>query len=163
MIKKMAAVASVLLLMTASVHANTNLDIDLEGTLLPPVCVVHDGNNGPMEVDFGEDMNINRLNGTNYRQEIKYDLTCGTDGQQWQLRFKFIGTGNTWDNQALVTSDKDLGIRLLLDGNVVDFNRDIPVNGNIRPLLSAVPVKNTAIMPKEGVFNATANLLAEYY
>ena len=161
MIKKMGVTASVMLLMAASTHADT--DVNLKGTLLPPVCVVHDGNNGPMRIDFGDDMNINRLDGTNYSQAIPYKIDCDRDGQQWLLRFKFIGTGNTWDSQALATSDKDLGIRLLLDGKVVDLNIDIPVMSNSLPQLSAVPVKNAAIMPKEGAFRATANLLAEYY
>ncbi|WDZ51803.1 fimbrial protein [Acinetobacter vivianii] len=161
MIKKMGVAASVMLLTVASAHAN--IKVDLKGSLLPPVCEVHDGNNGPIEVDFGDDININRIDGKNYKQDINYKLECGDDGQQWRLRFKFIGIVNSWDNLALVTSDNNLGIRLMLNDIAVDFNQEIPVDSNNLPKLEAVPVKNAATMPKEGVFNATANLLAEYY
>lgn len=138
--------------------------VNVQGTLLPPACQVDNGANGDIQVDFGDDININRLNGNNYRQVVTYRVSCGTDGQNWPLRLRFEGAANTWDNQSLATSDANLGIRLLLNGTTVNFGADYPVpDSNNLPVLSAAPVSNSADAPQEGAFSATASLLAEYY
>jgi type 1 fimbria pilin len=138
--------------------------VNVQGQLLPPACRVHDGANGTIDIDFGDDININRLNGNSYRQVVNYQVSCGSDSQQWPLRLRFEGIASSWDGQALATSDANLGIRLALSGMVVDFNVNIPVSDAANlPVLTAVPVRNSAVSPREGQFTATANLLAEYY
>jgi type 1 fimbria pilin len=148
------------MLFGATAHATT---IDVQGTLWPPACVVDNGAGGDIRVNFGDDININRLNGNNYRQVVSYNIHCGTDGQTWPLRLRFEGTANLWDTQALETSDPNLGIRFSLSGSDVSFGTHYPIPMISRPVLTAVPVRNSAAAPAEGVFTATANLLAEYY
>ncbi len=138
--------------------------VSVEGNLLPPACVVHNGGGGDIDVDFGDDININRLNGTNYRQVVTYGVTCGDDGHKWPLRLRFVGTGASWDAQTLRTSEKNLGIRLTLNGAPVNFGSNIPVTDSTNlPVMVAVPVANPSESPDEGEFTAAANLLAEYY
>ncbi|HEY3983525.1 fimbrial protein [Cedecea sp.] len=138
--------------------------VNVQGILLPPVCRVENVGGGDIHVDFGDDININRLNGSNYRKSVPYTVNCDKDGQQWPLRLRFEGSTNIWDSQALATSDPNLGIRLALSGVGVEFGIDIPVaDSNNLPVMTAVPVRNAAVEPAEGQFTATANLLAEYY
>jgi len=138
--------------------------VNVEGTLLPPACQVDNGTGGDIEVDFGDDININRLNGNSYRKAVTYRVSCGSDGQNWPLRLRFEGVANAWDSQSLATSDANLGIRLLLNGVAVNFGTDYPIpDSNSLPVLSTVPVGNSADAPQEGAFTATASLLAEYY
>lgn len=159
---KLALLAASALMLSAGVQATAIVNV--QGTLLPPACSVDNGANGDIQVDFGDDININRLNGNSYRELVTYRVTCGTDGQNWPLRLRFEGATNTWDSQSLATSDQNLGIRLLLNGAAVIFGADYPVpDSNNLPVLSAVPVSNSADAPEEGTFTATASLLAEYY
>lgn len=119
---------------------------------------------GDIQVDFGDDININRLNGSNYRQTVDYKVICDTDGQPWPLRLRFEGSSNAWDAQSLATSDVNLGIRLALNSNPVSFGVNYPVQSSANPpTLTAVPVSNNSADPAEGRFSATARLLAEYY
>ncbi|CAI0968354.1 putative minor fimbrial subunit StfF [Serratia quinivorans] len=144
--------------------AQASAVVNVQGTLLPPACQVDDGANGDIQVDFGDDININRLNGNSYRKAVTYRVSCGTDGQNWPLRLRFEGAANAWDSQSLATSDPNLGIRLLLNGTAVNFGADYPVpDSSNLPVLIAAPVGNSADAPQEGAFTATASLLAEYY
>lgn len=150
------------LLIGSSAKAMT--EISVKGNLLPPVCRVHDGNNGAIHVDFGDEINVNRLDGHNYRQRVQYQISCGEDGQTWPLRLRFSGVTQSWDPQALETTLANLGVRLILEGNNVDFGVDIPIaNSTNLPQLFAVPVINITDIPNEGLFSATANVQAEYY
>ncbi|NJQ21814.1 fimbrial protein [Pantoea sp. LS15] len=159
---KLTRLACLLAALTGCASAATVVSV--EGNLLPPACAVHNGGGGDIDVDFGDDININRLNGTNYRQVVGYGVTCGDDGQKWPLRLRFVGTGAVWDAQALLTSEKNLGIRMTLNGAPVNFGSYIPVTDSTNlPVLVAVPVANPADSPDEGVFTAAANLQAEYY
>lgn len=154
---------AVTMLCCADVIASSSV-ISVKGNLLPPVCTVDNGANSDIVVDFGDDININRLNGNSYSKAVTYRVTCGTDGQQWPLRLRFEGVSNSWDNQSLATSDPNLGIRLTLNSSVVSFGSEYPVqDSNNLPVLIAVPVSNSADSPSEGEFTATASLLAEYY
>uniref|UniRef100_UPI0035C6FC98 fimbrial protein n=1 Tax=Serratia quinivorans TaxID=137545 RepID=UPI0035C6FC98 len=159
---RLALMAASALMLSAGVQAAAIVNV--QGMLLPPACSVDNGAGGDIQVDFGDDININRLNGNSYRRAVTYRVTCGTDGQNWPLRLRFEGLSNAWDSQSLVTSDPNLGIRLLLNGNAVNFGADYPVpDSNNLPVLSAAPVSNSADTPQEGAFTATASLLAEYY
>lgn len=153
--------ASVLLFYTVSPAATV---IDVKGHLLPPACRVHDGNAGAIQVDFGDDININRLDGINYQQRAAYTVTCDKDGQQWPMQLTFAGLTAAWDSRALATTDENLAIRLTLDGQEVAVGVPFPVKDSVNlPVLMAVPIKNAATPPDEGVFSATASLLAEYH
>ena len=157
-------VGFVIALALLSAAAQASEVVNVQGTLLPPLCRVENVGGGDIRVDFGDDININRLNGSNYRKSVPYTVNCDSDGQQWPLRLRFVGATNAWDNQALAASDPNLGIRLALSGTGVEFGMDIPVaDSNNLPVMTAVPVRSGAADPAEGQFSATANLLAEYY
>ncbi|WP_413507106.1 fimbrial protein [Serratia proteamaculans] len=164
MIKPAGAVFLLPWLLISIAASQASVDIAVEGTLLPPVCRVDDGGNGMINVDFGDDINLNRLDGDRYRTNVSYSVTCGDDGQRWPLRLKFTSAAIGWDAKTLATDRQHLGIRLALGGTDVEFGKDIPVADPARlPLLTAVPVKDPAGIPEEGRFSATASLLAEYY
>ncbi|WP_336777669.1 fimbrial protein [Pantoea sp. USHLN256] len=149
------------LMLTAVAHAD--VDLDISGNLLPPFCTVHDGSHGTISVDFGDEININRLDGTRYRKTVPYQIDCEDDGQPWQLKLKLVGV-TAWNNQTLQSDKANLGLRFELAGSTVELGREIPIASRASlPVLTVVPVKDARNDPSEGLFNATANLQAEYY
>lgn len=161
MIFRTVMAAAISLMMTGMAQAD--VDLDITGQLLPPFCTVHDGSNGTISVDFGDEININRLDGNHYRKTIAYTIDCEDDGQIWQLRLRLEGIAG-WNNQTLLSDKNNLGLRFQLAGNTVELGRNIPISSRTGPpVLTVAPVKNPDVPPDEGVFTASANLLAEYY
>lgn len=132
------------------------------GTLLaPPPCRINDGNQ--VEVDFGERVGINKVDGVNYRQGLNYQITCDSaSGGNWALSLSLKGTASGFDKQALATNKGELGIRIYRDdepftpGSVLNITLDNP------PRLEAVPVKKQGATLGEGAFEAWATLQADY-
>lgn len=144
-------------------NALADVDLDITGQLLPPFCTVHDGSNNTITVDFGDDININRIDGTQYRKSVPYVIECEDDGQVWQLRLKLEGRA-AWNINTLQSDKTHLGLQFELGGTTVELGRNIAIsNPASPPVLTVVPVKNASGDPDEGAFTASANLLAEYY
>lgn len=138
-------------------------EMTFRGTLLtPPPCRINDGNQ--VEVDFGQRVGINKVDGVNYRQVLNYQITCDSaSGGNWALSLSLKGTASGFDKQALATNKKDeLGIRIYRDdepftpGSVLNITLDNP------PRLEAVPVKKPGATLSEGAFEAWATLQADY-
>ncbi|WP_449556082.1 fimbrial protein [Huaxiibacter chinensis] len=160
MIFRAAMVVAFPLLLTT---ARADVNIDVTGFLLPPFCTVHDGSHGTIVVDFGDDININRIDGSRYRKTIAYQIDCESDGQLWQMKLKLVGP-SAWDNQTLRSDKSSLGLRFQLGGQPVELGRDIPISSaTVKPMLTVVPVLESQGSPTEGAFRATASLQAEYY
>lgn len=156
------AMATVCFLMLTTT-AQADVDLDITGQLLPPFCTVHDGSHGTISVDFGDEININRLDGIRYRKAVPYQIDCESDGQTWQMKLKLVGM-TAWDNQTLQSDKAGLALRFELDGNPVEIGRDIAIGIRITPpILTVAPVRDPSAAPDEGAFSATANLQAEYY
>ncbi|MGQ8775443.1 fimbrial protein [Serratia sp. NA_112.1] len=133
------------------------------GTLIePPPCTINDG--GEVDVDFGSRVGVTKVNGNNYLQPVNYQITCDSGANVWQmtLTLTVIGTPTTYDTAALQTNATDLGIRLLRDGSAFELNKPVAITLNSPPRLEAVPVKRPGSTLSEGVFEATATLLAVY-
>lgn len=161
MIQRTAMAATCFLVLTATARAD--VDLDITGHLLPPFCTVHDGSHGTIKVDFGDEININRIDGTRYRKTVPYQIDCEDDGQVWQLKLKLLGVTG-WNNQTLQSDKANLGLQFELGGNLIELGRDIPIASRTSPpMLIVVPVKDPRAEPDEGYFSATANLQAEYY
>lgn len=133
------------------------------GTLIePPPCTINDG--GEVDVDFGSRVGVTKVNGNNYLQPVNYQITCGSGENTWQMTMTLtvIGTPTTYDAAALQTNTTDLGIRLLRDGKAFELNKPVAITLNSPPRLEAVPVKRPGSTLSEGLFEATATLLAVY-
>lgn len=136
-------------------------NMKMHGTLVePPACTVSGGKE--IDVDFGKAVGVNKVDGTNYLQAISYQVTCLPGAGSWSLGLRVTGSVSGFDTAALQTDVTDLGIKLLQAGKAWPINQRLVVDAKALPLLQAVPVKKPGMKLKEGAFNATATLLADY-
>ncbi|MDZ7278121.1 fimbrial protein [Pantoea eucrina] len=138
-----------------------SVPVSFSGTLIePPACTINSG--GIIDVNFGEQLSSNRIDGENYRQVIPWKLTCPVAPAPLVLRLIIKGNATSFENTALQTSKADLGIRLLSDGKRFELNKLVPLNVSAPPVLEAVPISRPASSLTEGAFSASATLLALY-
>lgn len=132
------------------------------GTLMePPPCTINDGNQ--VEVDFGDRMGINKVDGENYRQGLNYQITCDSSaGGSWALTLSLKGSAAGFDREALLTNKGSLGIRVYQNDKPFTPNSTVKINLANPPRLEAVPIKQTGATLTEGAFEAWATLRADY-
>ena len=148
----------------AASTAQSTITIKLT-VLAPPPCEVTSPGGGRVEVDFGNNIGINKIDGLNYRQPMNYAIKCSTGNVNGlALKLTIKGTAASFDssNAALQTNVDGLGIRLYQNGTPFVLNQPLTITKNAPPTLEAVPVKQSGVALKEGAFEATATLLAEY-
>ncbi|MBH3259856.1 fimbrial protein [Serratia marcescens] len=140
-------------------------DMTFHGTLIePPPCVINDDNR--VEVDFGERVGINKVDGVNYRTPLSYQITCenagsGTAGK-WGLNLSLTGSPSSFDSEAMVTDKDNLGIRIYRGDVPFTPNSTVAIDLSSPPVLEAVPVKKAGGALTEGAFEAWATLRADY-
>lgn len=137
-------------------------DITFHGTLIaPPPCTISDGNQ--VDVNFGEQVGINKVDGVNYRRPLNYQITCdSTQGGSWVLSLKLTGETPVFDSQALQTDKTGLGIKIYQNGTLFAPNSTLRINLDNLPTLEAVPIKQDGASLVEGAFEAWASLRADY-
>ncbi|AHM75628.1 fimbrial protein [Yersinia hibernica] len=151
--------ALALILGSTLVYADNML---FSGTLInPPPCVINGGN--IIDVPFGENLGVNKIDGINYTQNVPYSMTCETVSSSLELGLTIVSASvTTFDPTAIQTDVQDLGIRILKNGVPFALNTRISYDKNNPPILKAVPVKSTGATLSEGSFEATATLLVDY-
>ncbi|CNH97419.1 fimbrial protein [Yersinia bercovieri] len=137
-------------------------NMTFSGTLInPPPCIISGGNT--IDVPFGENLGVNKINGINYTQNVPYTVTCDTPAGGSELGLTIIsGSVTTFDPAAIQTDTPDLGIRILKNGTAFTLNTRVPYDKNNPPVLQAVPVQAPGATLTEGAFAATATLLVDY-
>lgn len=153
------SVAIILLSVIFSAQAAQEGDtttVTVSGTLIDtPDCTIN--NNNQIDVDFGEDVIISRIDGVNYkRTPIPFDLVCFSLAKQG-LTIAIDGAPSPLNPQVIDTSVEGLGIQVFLDpalplyrGTVISFNYgDSFLNFSAAPIvlggatLSAQPFTGT--------------------
>ncbi|MHC8339464.1 fimbrial protein [Pseudomonas sp. HLT2-19-2] len=141
-----------------SAHAQ---NLFLSGELVePPSCTINEGQ--VIDVAFGQNIAIRKLDGVNYRQTINYKIHCDVSQLEWSLSLKISGDATTFNPAALQTSVAGLGIEMLQDGKPLALNKALAIDPNHPPALQAVPVKDPAVELAATAFEVTATLTAEY-
>ncbi|RTF42515.1 fimbrial protein [Serratia marcescens] len=137
-------------------------DMIFHGTLItPPPCTINDDNR--IDVDFGERVGINKVDGVNYRQGLNYQITCDNAGSgNWALTLSLSGSSTGFDKEALLTDKANLGIRVYQNDQPFTPNSTLKIDLANPPHLEAVPVKNAGATLTEGAFEAWATLRADY-
>lgn len=150
---------------TFSVLAANSVTVNFKGNLvLNPPCDVTGEGGGPISVDFS-DMVIRRIEGTAYKQLVPYQLTCDAPGET-VVALTFKGEGAEFDQSALVSSNKNLGFKLLLGASPIRLNIDLmKFQNNNHSSIYAYPVINSGVAItaiNTGPFTASAILEASY-
>ncbi|OKP49465.1 pilus assembly protein [Serratia marcescens] len=145
-----------------SVQAAEEAEMKFRGTLrAPPPCTLNDG--GIMEINFGQRVGINKVDGVNYRQAVTYRIRCNlNDSLPWELTLTLKGNATAFDKAALQTDKTDLGIRLYREDEPFEINSSLRIDPANPPRLEAVPVARPGAALSEGAFTATATLQADY-
>lgn len=142
--------------------ADGDVDMTFRGTLIePPPCTINDGER--VDVDFGERIGINKVDGVNYRQIMNYQITCNNAGSgSWALTLSLTGAAAGFDEQALQTNKTDLGIRVYQNDKPFTPGSSLAIDISNPPRLEAVPVKREGATLTEGAFESWATLRADY-
>jgi len=141
---------------------DSTADMTFRGTLIePPPCTINDGNK--VDVDFGERVGINKVDGVNYRQLLNYQITCEKDvSGRLMLTLSLNGSATGFDKEALLTDKASLGIRVYQNDKPFTPNSTVKINLANPPRLEAVPIKQAGAKLTEGAFEAWATLRADY-
>lgn len=133
-----------------------NISINVE--VLEPSCNINNGD--VIEVDFGDDILSNKLNGSYYAQIVRLTFQCNTltpDSGYLKIEGEEFEPGI----QALKTSKENLSIYFSHSNNIIPINEKVAVNlkstYNFLAILSKIGSK---VQP--GPFSASATL-ALYY
>jgi type 1 fimbria pilin len=148
-------------LLLGSMQAQSFPNMAFYGTLnAPPPCTINNGEQ--VDVDFGDRVGVNKVDGQNYMQTVNYRITCVSGVSGLAMGLKVTGSATGFDDAALQTNITDLGIRLLQNGQAFSLNKRINIDAASPPVLQAVPVKKPGVELKGGAFTVTATLLADY-
>lgn len=157
-----ACLLAALMSLSASTFAAGNVDMMFRGTLIePPPCTINDGNR--VDVDFGDRVGVNKVNGVNYRQVMNYQITCDSSvGGNWVLKLSLNGAAASFDKDAIQASKSGLGIRVYQNDKPFTPGSTLKIDIDNPPRLEAVPVKLEGTPLTEGKFEAWGTLRAEY-
>lgn len=166
-LKLLISVLAANLLNATALAANT-VNINIKGNLiLNPPCEITGAQGSTVEVDFA-DMVIRKITGNNYQQPIPYTLICDAS-EATNVALTIKGTGASFNNNVLKTSNTQLGLRFASMDNsnpkFVDLGQAIRFTNNQRPIINVYPLinKDVAITSiAAGKFTATATLEASY-
>lgn len=148
------------MVMPLTAHATDN--ISFHGTLVAPPCTISNGQT--IEVTFGNNLGINKIDGNSYKQPVKYTVDCESGYSVNNLAIVVDSSHPTAFDGAAVSTDKTgLGIRILVNGVAATFAQRVAVADPISPpVIEAVPVKDPAVTLTAGAFEATVTLRADY-
>ncbi|MEJ4046618.1 fimbrial protein [Erwinia sp. SLM-02] len=147
-------------------------NLKFSGTLIiPPPCTVGSDSKGSLiDVVFPGRMPVDKIDGNNFMLPVAYKINCdgaGTPGLD--LKLSIIGMDAKFAGSEGVLQAKgqtDLGVQILYGDNTTKkgfkLNEPMGIFYSAPPTLWAVPVKRPGGTLKDGSFEATATLKAEY-
>lgn len=144
----------------SQVHAAENMYF--HGTLIePPPCTINGGD--IIDVNFGDKVGVNKVDGINYLEPINYRVNCLPGVGKWSMNLMVISLPPPdYDSSAIPSDVADLSIRVLSNGKPLELNKLIPVSPLNFPAIEVVPVKRPGVTLPEGPFVARATLLVAY-
>lgn len=148
------------LLLPVSGQAAENMQF--HGALVAPPCTISGGKT--IEVPFGDNLGVNKIDGTNYKKPVPYTVDCESGYAVNNLAIIVDSTAPAiFDSSAVQTNKQGLGIRILVDGSAVTFAQRIVVSDPASPpMIEAVPVQDQSVTLTEGAFSATMTLRTDY-
>ncbi|WP_299998419.1 fimbrial protein [uncultured Cedecea sp.] len=169
---RFALLVGLLSLVAPSVFAEGEKNMSFKGTLIaPPPCKV-DGSQ-TIEVNFGDRLGVNKIDGVAYAKPLEYRLECeDTSPHGWKLTLSLAGTAAPFDGDVFRTSslgtdkanENNLGVRIYqANGTVFKPNSQLDItDAQNPPQLMAVPVKRSGSTLVEGGFETLVTLQADY-
>lgn len=135
-------------------------DIHFSGTVTAPIPCVINGKQ-VIETHFGDDLITTHIDGYNYLKTLSYTLECRGNSKN-TFRMKVLGGVTEFNQYALQTNLRDLGVELRANGVPLAINTWFGFTYPDIPLLQAVPVKRIGQNLPAGMFSANAMMLVDY-
>ena len=129
-----------------------------------PPCIISNGN--IIDVNFGDRIGVNTVDGSNYRLRLNYQVRCDmAQPSGASLTLMLIGKPALFDvDDASILTNKDgLAIKVYQGSQPMTLGKRFKVEMNKLPVLEAVPIKDSNVTLTAGTFDVGATLLAEYY
>lgn len=139
-----------------------DVNMSFHGTLVAPPCKISNGQT--IEVAFGDDLAVEKIDGNNYKMPVGYSITCDAGYTPNNLAV-VVDTASpaSFDSSAIQTSKTSLGVRILVNGQPVTFAHQFAVtNVASPPQIEAVPVQSQGVMLTAGAFEASMTLRVDY-
>lgn len=142
-------------------YATINIDGDI---VEAPECTVNDNN--LINIDFGNDVLINRIDGVNYKKtDLIYTMHCDNIIST-ALKLKIVAHSDPGFGVGLIGVGKEgLGLRLYNGSTPINTNVEIDFKyqeGTLPPVLSVVPVAEDKEKLTAGYFSGVATMQIYY-
>lgn len=131
--------------------------INISGVIIDtPECVVN--GNDSVDVDFGNDVLISRINSGDYKKQIDYSAVCGNVALNG-LTLTISGSGAGFGTGLLGTDREGLGIRLYEGTDIVSVGEKMQFEYPSFPVLYAELVKDETSTILSGEFLSSATMV----
>lgn len=138
--------------------AVTNVTVKV--TVVAALACVINGNQ-PVQVDFGQMVRIDKIDGSYALTEINDGITCQNNANN-ALKLKISALTTSFDAKAIKTDQAALGIALYNGNTRISPNEWINFTWPNKPLLKVAPVKQSNASLKAGAFSGSATLTLDY-
>ncbi|NIG46427.1 fimbrial protein [Enterobacter sp. Acro-832] len=156
--KYLSGIITAMSLMPGLLYADAT--VNFKGTVIEaPPCVV--SNNQLVTVDFGDEVMTTRVDGSNYKQPIRFTLDC-SEALSSKQKIRITGETAGFDPISLSTSVSSLAVALYHDDVRYTPGEWIPFTDPDVPALYAVPVKQDSATLSGGAFSVLASLVVDY-
>lgn len=154
-----------LLFLASNCFAETDsVNVTVQGEIVSkPLCYID--NNKTIEIDFGNNIGINKISTGNYREKVPFEIKCDGTSDDLQLTLKVSGKPASFDadNASVISAEQQaLGVKIFQNGEPFKLETAVPINIDNIPEIVAVLVSDNDSELIEGEFNAVASLQAEY-
>ena len=139
-------------------------ELTLHGTLINLDCKIGDAEK--RDINFGDEVVAEALDGTRYAQSMHLQIDCGTQ-YTGRLKFSVMGTESGFENTAVKTNIENLGIRFMYEESPgsgvkpMELNKPYYYKPSDSITLVVAPVKAPKATLIGGKFEATATLTLE--
>lgn len=141
-------------------QARAETEVNFMGTLQEaPLCTLNNGQ--PIEVDFGDGVMINRIDGIEYKKAIDLKIDCSQAvSQAHKLRIR--GTAANFGTGLLAGNQTGFAFAFSHNDTALPLDEWIKFTAPQVPSLSVVPVKQAGANLTGGAFRTLASLVVEY-
>ena len=147
---------TVVALWSPSSRADTPINIS-GNVLAAPSCTINSDKN--IEVDFGNLVDIDKINGDNYKRVIAVQISCKNmtgNTQVARINGPIVGAG--FDAGLLKTTQQYLGLKLMVGGYKYTPGSDIKFDyARPFPTVEVVLVRSRNGSPSPGLFRSSGN------
>lgn len=135
--------------------------LTIHGRLVVVECSINSGQK--QVVNFGDAVGIHRIDGKRYEQPVPFVLDCQNyaGGDMPPMTLTLSGNQTSFDDAAVTTTTKGLGIELKMNGEPLPLSKTVEVDHNNPPELTAVPVADPSEELVEGPFSGGVRLIVE--